>query len=99
MARFDVYELKNGRGLVLDCQSNLLSHFKSRFVVPLLQSDRAPRAIPRLTPEFEIEGRSLIMATHLALTIPVSAINRVVVSLAVHDVIIVGAIDTLTTDA
>jgi toxin CcdB len=99
IARFDVYEMKNDRRLVLDCQSNLLSHFKSRFVVPLLRSDCAPRALPRLTPQFEVDGQSLIMATHLALTISVSAIKRVAASLSDYDTTIIEAIDTLTTDA
>jgi toxin CcdB len=56
MARYDLYSLDDG-GLVIDVQVDLLDHFKTRVVIPLLPADSAPPALKRLNPSFEIEGR------------------------------------------
>jgi toxin CcdB len=99
MARFDVYELTGNRGWVVDCQSDLLSHFNSRFVVPLLPASKAGPSIPRLTPTFQIDGKTMVMATHLAVSIPVKVIMRTVSSLKPESDQVIGAIDALISDA
>src|SRR6185437_9881954 len=43
VAQFDVHQLKSGRGLVIDCQSDLLGDLNSRFVVPILPRQDAPQ--------------------------------------------------------
>lgn len=98
MARFDVLELVTGRHLVVDCQSNLLDHLNTRFVVPLLPVDRVPSAIARLNPTFKIEGKELLMTTQLATSVPVKSIRRVVLSLGEGDHIIMRALDALISD-
>ena len=42
MARFDVYRNPDGNGFLLDVQADLMSHLKSRLVIPLVRSDIAP---------------------------------------------------------
>ena len=50
MARFDVHANPSGPGYLLDCQADLLSHLTTRFVVPLLPLDAAPKPAARLNP-------------------------------------------------
>jgi len=49
----------------------------------------------RLHPVFEIEGRRLVMATHLIATVPVRDLGEVRFNLARHRDDIVGALDML----
>lgn len=95
MARFDVYRTRAGR-LVLDCQSDLLRHLQSRFVVPLLTSQELPSPARRLNPIFLIEGTQWVMATQFAATVPVRELGDTVTSLRDQDYAITTALDTLT---
>lgn len=63
MARFDVYKLRSGDGLVLDVQADLLDHLNTRVVVPLLPRSSAPMPAARLNPEFALEDGAYVMAT------------------------------------
>lgn len=99
MARFDVYEVEAGKRLVIDCQSDFLDHFNTRFVVPLLPAKQVPPGLERLNPSFEIDRKTLVMATHLATSIPVKAIKRTVTTLRDSDQAIMRALDTLISDA
>ena len=84
MAQFDVHRMPGG-GYALDCQSGLLSHAASRFTVPLQPIDDMLGIVARLHPIFEVEGRRVVMATHLAGAVPVTALGEKVASLAGHD--------------
>ena len=95
MARFDVFQTA-GPGYVLDCQADVLAHFKTRFVVPLLPAKGAVAA-SRLHPIFEVEGESVVMVTQLASAVPLSQLQRKVTSLADEHPAIMNAIDMLTT--
>ena len=94
MAQFDVYESRLGDELLLNCQSDLLDHFATRFVIPLLPTETAPR-LPRLHPIFTIDGEQHILATQLASAVAKDDLGRKVKSLADRRYDILNAIDTL----
>lgn len=93
--RFDVFR-STGPGYLLDCQADVLSHFKTRFVVPLLAPEGAVAA-SRLHPIFEIEGKKMVMVTQLASAVPLAELRLKVTSLAEEHSTIMSAIDMLTT--
>ncbi len=95
MARFDVFR-RTGPGYLLDCQADTLSHFKTRFVVPLLPAEGAVAA-SRLHPIFELEGQSFVMVTHLASAVPLRELGPKVVSLSEEELPIMNALDMLLT--
>lgn len=97
MAQFDVYRLAKNPGLVLDCQSNLLDHIDSRFVVPLVRRNKAPPPTRRLNPVFEIQGAEYVMLTQSAAAVHRRDLGSMVLSLAECDREIMKAIDVLLT--
>lgn len=97
MARFDVYRPRDGDELLLDCQADVLDELDSRFVVPLLPASLFRKTFLRLNPAFEVEGRTVIMATQSAATIPVRSIGQRVTSLAGEQPKIMNALDMLIT--
>jgi len=97
MAQFDVHRLANRRRLVLDCQTDLLDHIDSRFVVPLIPRENAPPPARRLNPVFEIEGAEHVMLTQSAAAIPRRELGEKVASLADRDHEIINALDFLLT--
>lgn len=94
MAQLDVYRTQAGEHLV-DVQSELLDHFDTRLVLPLLDPAHAPQAIARLNPAFAINGQALVLYPQFALAVPVAELTHRVTSLAEHHFTIVGAIDML----
>ncbi len=94
MARFDVYETPGEGAYLLDCQADLLSHFKTRFVVPLIPAPRSAAAT-RLHPIFHVDGRDMVMVTQLASAVTASELSRKVTSLAEEHSAIINAIDML----
>jgi toxin CcdB len=97
MARFDVYRLKSGKAYVIDCQADVLSHLKTRFVVPLMPLEHAPRQAERLNPRFDVEGRPVVMLTQFASAVACAELGDQVMSLAQHDHAIMNALDMLLT--
>lgn len=65
MAQFDVYRQQDGE-LVLDLQTDLLGHFDSRIVAPLMRPGEAPVAHRRLNPTFVVDGAAYVMVTQFA---------------------------------
>lgn len=63
MAKFDVYQQRDLDGYLLDCQADLLSDLNTRFVVPLLPEDQAPKPATRLNPIFTVGGKRMVMVT------------------------------------
>lgn len=94
MARFDVY-LTGGGDYVLDVQTDLIPPLGTRLVVPLMPAGAVPSAIGRLHPIFEIDGRRLVMATHLMGAIPERQLGRRVSRLLDRYDDIVAAIDMI----
>ncbi|MER9135271.1 CcdB family protein [Mesorhizobium sp. M0830] len=95
MPRYDVFgDHLDGRYL-LDVQSELLDYFKTRAVVPLLPIATVPPPMRKLHPIFEINGRKLVMATHLIATVPASELGESRLNLMKHHDDIVAALDML----
>lgn len=96
MAQYDVHRLRSGE-LVLDCQSDFLSALQTRLVVPLVDPQSVPGPLPRLHPQFDVDGERLLLATHLAGAIPVGELGYPVASLPDHNFTIINALDFLLT--
>lgn len=94
MSQFDVHRL--AAGLVIDCQSDLLSSLDSRFVAPLVLRADAPKIAQRLNPVFEIDGEHYVMLTQAAAAVRRRELGDVLVSLAQHSHEIMSALDVLT---
>lgn len=97
MAQFDVYRLRSGAELVLDCQADVLHGSERRFVIPLLPAGSVPRPLPRLTPVFVVNGEEHVLTTLAAASIPRTEIGPTVGSLADQRDQIIAAIDMLVT--
>jgi toxin CcdB len=93
MAQFDVHRLADG--LVLDCQSDLLSHIASRLVAPLVPKPDAPTPVTRLNPVFPIEGEDHVMVTESAGTVRTKQLGPIVASLAHRSFEVIDALDVL----
>ena len=61
LAQFDVHRLANRPALVIDCQTELLDHIGSRFVVPLVPAASAPTPARQLNPSFPIGDADYVM--------------------------------------
>ncbi|UCI08586.1 CcdB family protein [Mesorhizobium sp. B1-1-8] len=96
MARYDVFVASGVEGgYLLDVQSDLLDHFTTRVVVPLLPLTAAPPSMRKLHPIFEINGRKLVMATHLIATVSTVELGESRLNLMRHQDEIVAALDML----
>ena len=84
-----------GSGLVIDCQSTLLDRLDSRFVVPLVPVEDAPKVAQRLNPVFQIDGEAQVMLTQTAAAVHRNELGPVVTSLADNSFEITGALDVL----
>ena len=95
MARYDVFAARSEGNYLLDVQSDLLDNFKTRVVVPLLPAATVPPPMRRLHPIFEVNGRKLVMATHLIATVPASELGESRLNLTKHHEDIVATLDML----
>ncbi|AZO11113.1 MULTISPECIES: CcdB family protein [unclassified Mesorhizobium] len=96
MARYDVFASSGSEGVyLLDVQSDLLDHFKTRVVVPLLPMASAPPPMRKLHPVFEINGRKVVMATQLIATVSTTELGESRLNLTRHHDEIVAALDML----
>ncbi|QPC90421.1 CcdB family protein [Mesorhizobium sp. INR15] len=95
MARYDVFAGWVEGSYLLDVQSDLLDNFKTRVVVPLMPIATVPPPMRKLHPVFELNGRKMVMATHLIATIPASELGESRLSLTRHHDDIVAALDML----
>ncbi|WP_375396078.1 CcdB family protein [uncultured Sphingomonas sp.] len=96
MPQFDVYRTSEGN-LLLDCQSEALSHLATRLTAPLLPADQSPEQRTRLNPDFEIDGRSYVMVTQFAAAVSVRILRTKVTNLAHAHFRIIGAFDMMLT--
>jgi len=95
MAKFDVYWQRDGGCLLLDCQADLLDDLNTRLVVPLLPIEEAPKPAAGLNPLFEIDGRTLAMATQFAAAVATRELGERVLSLVEEQDSIGRALDML----
>jgi len=97
VTQFDVYRRRNGRGLLLDCQADLLSALNTRLVVPLLPRDSAPKPADRLNPIFTVAGAEMVMLTQFAAAVRMEELGERIGSLAEHRYTITNALDLMIT--
>lgn len=95
MAQFDVHQQLGKKGLLLNCQSDLLSHLETRFVIPLVRHRPGGPAASRLNPLFLIDGEDHVLATNLAATIPAKLLGPAIASLDADHLEIKAALDML----
>lgn len=96
MAKFDVYRPAQGTGYLLDCQADILGDLNTRFVVPLLAMDHAPKPAARLNPVYTIADQQCVMVTQFAASIPVRELGTWITSLIDEQDSINNALDMLT---
>jgi toxin CcdB len=95
MARYDVFAGPADDSYLLDVQTDLLDHLRTRVVVPLLPSAATPAPIRKLNPVFEFGGRKLVMATQFIATAPAAELGASRFNLAAHQEQIEGALEML----
>ncbi|MET3713307.1 toxin CcdB [Sphingomonas trueperi] len=95
MAQFDVHRLAGG-GLVIDCQADDLATIGTRFVIPLAKPGESAPTTPRLHPQFDVNGETLVLMTEFAAAIRTAELRERVASLGEERFRILGAIDVLT---
>ncbi len=98
MPQFDYFPRSGEPGFWVDCQSESMEHYRTRFVIPLVPTELAPQpSAKRLNPQFEIKGESYELLTQFSGTIPLSELEHCSGSLANQRYIILNAIDFLIT--
>lgn len=95
MARFDIYQRRDERGYLLDCQSDLLRDLDARFTVPLFLFEDAPKPAGRLNPVFDVDGQRVVMMAQYASAMRKSLIGDRVGTLEREHDAIMGALDML----
>ncbi len=95
MAQYDVYSNPFGDGYLLNIQTDLLDHLNTRVVIPLLPAEIAHKEAGALSPNFEIDRHSCVLATQLIATIPTSCLNKPVCNIENRFADITGALDFL----
>ena len=83
MAQFDVHKLPGKGGLVVNCQSDLLSDYETRFVIPLIAVETG--AIPA----------SRLLYTQYAAAVKRTALGPTIASLDADHLEIKAALDML----
>lgn len=97
MARFDVFRNGPDGSYLLDCQSDLLKDLNTRFCIPLMPPEEAPIAGKKLNPEFEVGGQTVRMVTQFAGAVSIRELGASIDNLADQHIVIMNAIDMLTT--
>jgi len=95
MAQYDVYANPFGEGYLLDIQTDLLDHLDTRVVIPPPPTENAHKKAGALSPSFEIDRHSCVLATQLIATIPASSLKSPVCSIENKFAEITGALDFL----
>lgn len=100
MAQFGVYKNPNKANartvpFLLDVQSDFLSSFPTRVVVPLVVSEQVNKVPQRLNPHFLIDGAGMVMMTEQLASVPKQILGTQVTSLVQHRDDIVSAMDFL----
>jgi toxin CcdB len=101
MAQFAVYRNKSPSSkasipYLLDVQSDLLSKLGTRVVVPLFEKKALGiKPLIKLTPEFEIDGKTCVLMTPQLAGIPTKELGEPVGDLAQHRTVIIAALDLL----
>jgi len=97
MPHMDVYSSPDGEGCVVDVQSNLLSHLRTRVVVPMLPEGLAPAPAGTLNPTFEIGTVRMVLLPQFTATVTTRELGPVIGTLAHRREDVVRALDLLLT--
>jgi toxin CcdB len=98
MARFDIYRSTGGAArYLLDVQSELLDHLRTRVVIPLMLPESVPPDMRDLHPRLAVEGIDLLAATQLLATVKRRELGPVVANAADQRDTITRALDLLLT--
>jgi toxin CcdB len=96
MARFDVHRSRWSKvDLLVIVQADVFDSLDTRLAIPLLPKRSNRRAITRLNPVFEIEGKGYVLYTQHMLAVPVEGLKQPIANLANHRDEIVAAVDFL----
>jgi toxin CcdB len=96
MAQFDYYPQRDAPDYWLDCQTEFMVSFDTRFVVPLLPFEFVPPPVRHLNAVFEIKGERHTMVTQYASAVPAAELRHKMGSLANRQDDIIRALDFLT---
>jgi toxin CcdB len=103
MAQFDVYRNPNPatrtrNPYLLDVQAELLDALATRVVVPLCRPDvLSGKPAERLNPQFELEGRKVLMLTPELAGVSRKVLGEQVANLADERTAIIAALDLVFT--
>lgn len=95
MSRFVVYEAPDIGGYLMNVQSEFITGLNTRVVVPMHPVEDVPRAIPRLNPVFEVNGRSMMLVPQFMSAVPVSVLKVQVADLSHEAERVTAAVDFL----
>lgn len=100
MARFDIRhnadtEKSREFPYVVEVQSDLRDHLRTRVVIPLMSVERYGAPMQRLNPVLEVEGREYVVVTSELAGIHLSALGPLVASAAERGDELTAAIDFL----
>lgn len=95
--QYEYFPRSGSQGFWLDCQTEFMSHYDTRFVIPLLPLPDAPIPAAHLNPLYEIDGEMHSLVTRFAGTIAASELRRAAGSLAGDSFRISNALDFLLT--
>ena len=96
MAQFDYYAFADGHGFWIDCQTEPMERYDSRFVVPLVPEMLAPQpGAARLNPRIEFGGDVFVLLAQFAGTLPRAELGRASGSLEHERYAIMNALDFL----
>ena len=101
MAQWDVYANPSPRAreelpFLVDVQSNLLSGLRTRFVVPCAPAEGQLERLPRrMSPEFDIGGRRVLLVPHEAGPMDAALLHKPVASLRAQSHLVIDAFDAV----
>lgn len=101
MAQFDVFDnpsaaQRAGFPYVVVLQSDHLSHYNTRFVMPLARLEQPPKSTPRqLASTVTVAGEGLHLAAHLCAPLPTALLRKPVATLRHEAHILSDALDAV----
>ena len=97
MRRFDYFPDEEGKGYLLNVQSQMLVELNMAAVVPLVPAKTVRTPIRNLNPVFQIDGKDYLMRTQFLGAVPKSMLKASAGSLSSKHSDIMNALDMLFT--
>lgn len=95
LSRFDLYAAPDGVGFILDLQADLLEHYNTRVVAPVVLARDYGGAATGLNPKVMIGEEPFVVQTHLMAAIPAVHLKSPVGSIAAQADEITSALNLL----